>query len=167
MPGSFVGASPPAPTTGGRVIYFERIGADLTPDQDFGPNALPVIAILNPDGTGSWVRLPDDWDVVASDVWGTVLMRRTDTELEFAFLDDALEASATSHRPGVRAGISPCADDIGVGAASARQRSVGGARHPAELCVRVRLHAALEHRGRADRRVRPDRRHAAGLRLDR
>ncbi|WP_040492347.1 hypothetical protein [Ilumatobacter nonamiensis] len=86
----FVGRTYPAPTTDGRVVYFERIGADLTPDQDFGPNSLPVVAILNPDGSGTWVGLPQDWDVVASDVWGTVLMRRTDTDLEFAFLDDAL-----------------------------------------------------------------------------
>ena len=90
---SFVGPTFPAPTTNERVIYFERIGSDLTPEQDFGPSALPVIAILNPDGTGSWVRLPEEWDVVASDVWGTVLMRRTENDLEFALLDDALEAS--------------------------------------------------------------------------
>ncbi len=96
--GTYVGASPLAPTTEERVIYFERIGADLTPDQDFGTNALPVIAILNPDGTGSWVRLPEDWDVVASDVWGTVLMRRTATDLEFALLDDVLDASGLRRR---------------------------------------------------------------------
>lgn len=89
---SFVGSSPPAPTTGDRVIYFDRIGAALS-DDDFARSSLPVIAILEPDGSGSWVRLPDDWDVVASDVWGTVLMRRTATELEFALLDDALEAA--------------------------------------------------------------------------
>jgi hypothetical protein len=86
----FVGPTPPAPTSNGRVIYFERIGPDLVPEQDFGPSAMPVVAILNPDGSGSWVRLPEDWDVVASDVWGTVLMRRTDADLEFAYLDDSL-----------------------------------------------------------------------------
>lgn len=97
--GTYVGPSPPAPTTGGRVVYFERIGADLTPEQDFGPNAMPVVAILNPDGSGTWVRLPDDWGVVASDVWGTVLMRRTGTELEFALLDDALDAAGQAPTP--------------------------------------------------------------------
>ena len=87
---TFTGPSAPVPTTDGRVIFFDRIGADLTPDQDFGRNAMPVIAILNPDGSGRWVRLPDEWGVVASDVWGTVLMRTTQTDFEFALLDDAL-----------------------------------------------------------------------------
>lgn len=85
----FVGPTPPAPTSGGRNVYFDRIGANLT-GGDFGPSAIPVIAILEPGGSGTWVRLPDDWSVVASDVWGTVLMRTTDTAIELALLDDAL-----------------------------------------------------------------------------
>lgn len=85
----FVGPPPPAPTTGGRYVYFDRIGANLT-GGDFGPSAMPVIAILEPGGSGTWVRLPDEWSVVASDVWGTVLMRTTDTAIELALLDDAL-----------------------------------------------------------------------------
>lgn len=89
---TYVGPSAPAPTTGDRVVYFDRIGADLAPDQDFGPYAMPVIAILDPDGSGRWIRLPDDWSVVASDVWGTVLMRTTSTDFEFALLDDVLPA---------------------------------------------------------------------------
>lgn len=88
--GSYVGPSPPAPTSGGRVIYSDTIGRDLTPDQDFGPSAMPVVAILEPDGSGRWIRLPDDWSVAASDVWGTVLMRTTDDSIELALLDDAL-----------------------------------------------------------------------------
>lgn len=86
---TFSGPSAPAPTTGGRVIYTERIGADTTPDADFGPNAMPVVAILEPDGSGRWVRLPDDWSVVASDVWGTVLARTDADSVDLAFLDDA------------------------------------------------------------------------------
>jgi hypothetical protein len=92
--GSYVGPSPPAPTSGGRVVYSDTIGADLTPDQDFGPSAMPVVAILEPDGSGRWVRLPDDWSVVSSDVWGTVLARFTGTTAELALLDDALAAAA-------------------------------------------------------------------------
>jgi hypothetical protein len=38
------------------------------------------------------VRLPDDWSVVASDVWGTVLMRTTDTSIELALLDEVTAA---------------------------------------------------------------------------
>jgi hypothetical protein len=91
--GTYAGPSAPAPTSNSRVIYFDRIGADTTPDQDFGVNEMPVVAILNPDGSGDWVRLPEEWDVVASDVWGTVLMRTVGDSLEFALLDDALEAT--------------------------------------------------------------------------
>ena len=87
---TYVGISPPAPTTDSRVIYAERIGPDREPEDDFGQNAMPVVAILNPDGSGRWVRLPDDWDVVSSDIWGTLLMRRTAGALEFALLDDAV-----------------------------------------------------------------------------
>ena len=106
--GTDVRPSPPAPTTGGRVIYFERIGADLTPDQDFGANAMPVVAILNQDGSGSWVRLPEDWDVVASDVWGTVLMRQTDTAYEFALLDDSVPPTPEAVPPtSVAPGLDP------------------------------------------------------------
>lgn len=90
---TFDGPSAPVPTSDGRVIYFDRIGADLTDGDDFGTNATPVIAILNSDGSGSWVRLPDDWNVVASDTSGTVLMRRTATTLDFALLDDVLAAA--------------------------------------------------------------------------
>lgn len=86
--GDYVGPIPPAPTSGGRVIYSDNIGRDLTPGVDFGPSAMPVVAILEPDGTGRWVRLPDEWSVVSSDVWGTVLARTTDTALELALLDD-------------------------------------------------------------------------------
>ena len=39
-----------------------------------------------------------DWDVVASDVWGTVLLRRTSDSVELALLDDAL-ANATAPEP--------------------------------------------------------------------
>lgn len=89
---SFVGPMPAAPTSFGRIIYTERIGADTTPDVDFGPNEMPVIAVLEPNGDGTWVRLPDDWDVVASEVFGTVLMRvvEADGVIELAYLDDAL-----------------------------------------------------------------------------
>lgn len=84
---TFVGRNVVAPGTE-RAIYFERIGADTTPDVDFGVNSMPVVALLNYDGTGEWVRLPDDWDVVASDVWGTLLARITDDSIELASLDD-------------------------------------------------------------------------------
>lgn len=83
----FVGRNVVAPGAQ-RAIYFERIGADTRPDLDFGRNAMPVIALLNYDGSGEWVRLPEDWDVVASDVWGTLLARITDDTIELASLED-------------------------------------------------------------------------------
>lgn len=89
--GTYLTPSPPAPTTDGRVIYTEAIGADTRPDDEFATNSMPVIAILEPDGSGRWVRLPDDWSVAASDVWGTVLLRTTSTKVEVAMLDDALD----------------------------------------------------------------------------
>ena len=76
----------PIPVT--RVVYSVNIGDGLPPSRDFGPSAMPVVAMLEPDGSGRWIRLPDDWSVVSSDVWGTVLARTTDTALELALLDD-------------------------------------------------------------------------------
>jgi hypothetical protein len=91
----FVGPNVVAPGSGGRVIYAERIGANISPEEDFGLNAMPVVAVLNPDGSGEWYRLPDDWDVVASDVWGTLLARTTDNAIELARLDDLIPAAVS------------------------------------------------------------------------
>lgn len=96
----YLGLSPPMPTSGGRVVYTLRIGADLSPDSDFGSNAMPVVAILEPDGSGRWIRLPDDWTVAASDLSGTVLMRTTTDSVELALLDDVLAATVTLRGPG-------------------------------------------------------------------
>ena len=94
----FVGANVVAPGLD-RVIYVERIGADTRPDLDFGPNAMPVVALLNYDGSGEWVRLPEDWDVVASDVWGTLLARFTADSIELASLDDLVPPTGPGERP--------------------------------------------------------------------
>ncbi|MEP1125902.1 MAG: hypothetical protein ABJH68_18635 [Ilumatobacter sp.] len=83
----FVGLNVVAPGAQ-RAIYTERIGADTDPDADFGPTGMPVVALLNYDGSGEWIRLPDDWDVVASDVWGTLLARITADSIELARLED-------------------------------------------------------------------------------
>ncbi|MGB3736260.1 MAG: hypothetical protein WA964_14975 [Ilumatobacter sp.] len=83
----FVGRNVVAPGAE-RAIYAERIGAAAVPGEDFSTNEMPVVALLNYDGTGEWIRLPDDWDVVASDVWGTLLARITDDSIELASLED-------------------------------------------------------------------------------
>jgi hypothetical protein len=46
--------------------------------------ALPVIAELRADGSGSWWSLPDGWQVAASDTSGTVLARATPDGLTLA-----------------------------------------------------------------------------------
>ena len=51
---------------------------------------MPVIAVLNPDGTGSWHTVPTGWQVVSSDVGGTVFARRVGDTVELARLDEAL-----------------------------------------------------------------------------
>ncbi len=96
----FVGANVVAPGLD-RAIYAERIGADTRPDLDFGPNATPVVALLNYDGSGEWVRLPEDWEVVASDVWGTLLARVTADSIELASLDDLVPSPGPTERPAV------------------------------------------------------------------
>ncbi|MEM8746216.1 MAG: hypothetical protein AAGF91_05915 [Actinomycetota bacterium] len=101
--------SPAGPTSGGRILYHERIGQNLTPDVDFGANALPALAVLEADGSGTWYRLPEEWDVAATDVWGTVLMRVDESAgvIELALLDDVLptvEVVDGSSDPGEPAG---------------------------------------------------------------
>jgi len=82
-----------------RAIFTTRIGANTTPDEDFGNNLMPVVALMNPDGSGEWIRLPDDWDVVASDVWGTLLARFTDDAIELASLDDLVPPPERGFEP--------------------------------------------------------------------
>ena len=42
---------------------------------------------MNPDGTATWWSPPNGWQVVASDIWGTVLARLEGTRLELALAD--------------------------------------------------------------------------------
>jgi hypothetical protein len=43
-----------------------------------------VLADLQPTGDATWWSIPEDWQVVASDIWGTVLARQDGTQLELA-----------------------------------------------------------------------------------
>lgn len=98
--GTYVGDSPPAPTTEGRAVYWTAIGPAEATGSDFPPPTLPVIALLDPGGGGNWYSLPDGWEVVASEVWGTLLARRAEGAIELAWLDGhrgiAAEAGAAS-----------------------------------------------------------------------
>ncbi len=75
----FTTQAPPAPSShGGAVVW-----TDL---QTSAPTA-PAIAVLAADGTGVWYSLADGWQVAASDLDGTMLMRRTAGTVELARLD--------------------------------------------------------------------------------
>jgi hypothetical protein len=83
----FEGETPPAPTAEGGVLVFTHIGPRVEPQADFGTPTGPVVAVLRPDGSGKWYRLPEGWSVAASDIWGTVLSRRVGTNIELAWLN--------------------------------------------------------------------------------
>ncbi len=85
-PTPFAGESPPAPTAAGGAVHWTGIGPPDDPSNDFPANTINVIAVLTPDGSGEWYRLPDGWSVAASDVWGTILTRRTGDQVELATL---------------------------------------------------------------------------------
>jgi hypothetical protein len=82
------GESPVAPTAGGGGVYWTTLGP---PDGGGGIEpTLPVIAVLNSDGTGSWHSIPNDWHPVSSDNGGTIFARRAGGIVELARLADAL-----------------------------------------------------------------------------
>ena len=74
----------PHPPPRRRRGYVTHIGPNANPDSDFGEPTMWVVAELDPDGTATWWSLPDGWEVVASDTWGTVLGRHSGTQLELA-----------------------------------------------------------------------------------
>lgn len=84
---TYVGDSPPAPSENGTGVYVTHIGPNGNPTEDFGEATNWVIAHLQLDGSAIWWSLPDGWQVVASDVWGTVVARHTGTQLELALAD--------------------------------------------------------------------------------
>jgi hypothetical protein len=86
------GNSPPAPTTDGDAAYWTNLGPPDDP--------INVIAVLSPDGSAQWFRLPDGWSVAASDVWGTILTRRVGERVELATL-------ATPSQTGPAATVAP------------------------------------------------------------
>ena len=94
-PGASNGDAPPAPSShGGAVVW-----TDL---QTSAPTE-PVVAVLAADGTGTWYSLADGWQVAASDIDGTILMRRTGSTVELARLDppqriDFLDQPAAPHQ---------------------------------------------------------------------
>ncbi len=68
-------------------MYVTHIGPNASPGTDFGEPTMWVVAALNPDGTATWWSVPDGWEILASDTWGTVLGRQSGTQLELALAD--------------------------------------------------------------------------------
>lgn len=81
---SYVGPSPPAPSSEALSVFWTHIGPDARPDTDFGGPTMWVIAALQPNGDVRWWSVPDGWQVVASDVWGTVLARTSNNQIELS-----------------------------------------------------------------------------------
>ena len=84
----FAGESPPAPTVNGAGVVWTYLGPPIEGDEF--SQTMPVVAVLNPDGTGSWHTVPTGWQVVTSDIGGTVFARRVGDTVELARLDEAL-----------------------------------------------------------------------------
>ena len=103
---TFDGPSPPAPTSNGDAVYWRYIGPDARPDLDFGLQTMPVVAALHPDGSVTWWSVPDGWEVVASDVWGTVLARLTGQKLDLALASFAGEEGQAPGPTGCLGGVS-------------------------------------------------------------
>jgi hypothetical protein len=83
----FLGPTPPAPGPNGTTRLARFIGPRLETDAvDFGTPTKPVIADLAP-GAGKWWSLPDDWRVVASSTYGTLLARGDGTRIDLGWFD--------------------------------------------------------------------------------
>lgn len=101
-PEPFTGESPPAPTAGGAAVYWSRIGPPADPTAEFPTGTIPVVAVLQADGSGAWYSIPDRWTLATSDTGGTLLYRQVGTTVELARLEDALGGAG---HPGT-----PCPD---------------------------------------------------------
>jgi hypothetical protein len=79
---SFTGPAVPAPATDNRTVYATY----LRPNAGEGDDELPVVAVLEANGAGSWGSVPDGYDYLASDATGTVFGRIADGALQLSLL---------------------------------------------------------------------------------
>lgn len=96
----------PLPGGDGSIVLFTT----LAPTQ-------PVIAELDADGAGRWWSLPEGWTLAASDVFGTILQRRTDSGIELARFPDTAGpgTTAAAFDPAISdVDVAPRTDAIGV-----------------------------------------------------
>jgi hypothetical protein len=84
----FGAPSPPAPSDGDAGVYWTSVGPNLDPtDPRTGMPSMGVVLRLTPDGVARWWSVPPGWDVVSSDLWGTVLAHREGDQLRLALAD--------------------------------------------------------------------------------
>lgn len=79
---SHTGPATPAPATDQQTVYPAYLG----PDKGTGSDELPVVAVLEANGAGSWGSVPDGFDYLASDATGTVFGRVAHGSLELSLL---------------------------------------------------------------------------------
>jgi Protein of unknown function (DUF4232) len=102
-PGLQYADPPAAPSSHGGAVVWTTVGPPEDPSADVPTPTEPVIAVLAADGTGTWYSLTDGWQVAASDLDGTLLMRLNGSTVELARLDppqrfDFLDQSAAPHQ---------------------------------------------------------------------
>ncbi|MEP7203458.1 MAG: DUF4232 domain-containing protein [Ilumatobacteraceae bacterium] len=86
-PGTGGGGAPPAPSSHGGAVVWTTVGPPDDPTSDSPTPTEPVVAVLAADGSGSWYSLTDGWQVAASDLDGSILVRLTGSTVELARLD--------------------------------------------------------------------------------
>ncbi|HEX2783401.1 MAG TPA: DUF4232 domain-containing protein, partial [Ilumatobacteraceae bacterium] len=86
-PGLQYSDPPTAPSSHGGAVVWTTVGPPEDPSADVPVPTEPVIAVLAADGTGTWYSLTDGWQVAASDLDGTILMRLNGSTVELARLD--------------------------------------------------------------------------------
>jgi hypothetical protein len=102
-PGLPTGEAPVAASSHGGAVVWTAVGPAGDTSADVAAPTEPVIAVLAADGTGTWYSLTDGWQVAASDLDGTILMRLNGSTVELARLDppqriDFLDQPAAPHQ---------------------------------------------------------------------
>jgi hypothetical protein len=82
-------ASPPGATSDDAGVFLTDVGSAVEADGISNVPTMWMIAQLKPGGTTKWWSVPGGWQVVATDVWGTVLAKQTGTRLDLAMADFA------------------------------------------------------------------------------
>ena len=103
----YVGEAPPAATLDEAAVVWTWIGPAAGSPDDFPPPTMPVVAWLNADGTVAWRQLPEGWQVVSSDLWGTLLAHQIDDHVELAWLTPPAESSVQTDLTLEPLGIGP------------------------------------------------------------